>query len=77
MDKDRRVSLETIRGQFVYSVGTLHTTIREELKMGKICAKFVPRVKIRKKDTVMRAGMFELINSDPAVLDVLVTCVES
>ena len=44
MDKDHRVSTETIRAQFDVSVGTLHTIIREELKMRKICAKFVPRV---------------------------------
>ena len=41
MDKDRRVSIETISTQFDVSVGTVHTIIREELKMRKICAKFV------------------------------------
>ena len=44
MDKDRRVSIETISVQFDVSVGTVHTIIREELKMRKICAKFVSRV---------------------------------
>ena len=44
MDKDRCVSIETISVQFDVSVGTVHTIIREELKMRKICAKFVPRV---------------------------------
>ena len=43
MDKVRRVSIETITAQFDISVGTVHTIIREELKMRKICAKFVPR----------------------------------
>ena len=43
MDKDRCVSIETISAQFDVSVGTVHTIIREELKMQKICAKFVPR----------------------------------
>ena len=43
MDKDRRVSIETISAQFDVSVGTVHTIIHEELKMRKICAKFVPR----------------------------------
>ena len=43
MDKDRRVSIETISAQFDVSVGTIHTIIHEELKMRKICAKFVPR----------------------------------
>ena len=43
MDKDRRVSIETISAQFDVGVGTVHTIIREELKMWEICAKFVPR----------------------------------
>ena len=42
MDKDRCVSIETISAQFDTSVGIVHTIIREELKMQKICAKFVP-----------------------------------
>ena len=44
MDKDCRVSTETISAQFDVSVGTVDTIIREELKMRKICTKFVPRV---------------------------------
>ena len=44
MDKDRRMSIETISAQFDVSVGTVHTIICEELKMRKICEKFVPRV---------------------------------
>ena len=44
MDKDRRVSIETISAQFDVSAGTVHTIIREELKMQKICTKFVPMV---------------------------------
>ena len=55
MDKDRRVSMETISAQFDVSVGTIHTIIREELKMLRICAKFVLK-KIRKKDVFMTAG---------------------
>ena len=38
------MSIETIRAKFDVSVGTVHTIIREELKMRKICAKFVRRV---------------------------------
>ena len=77
MDKDRRVSIETIGAQFDVSVGTVHTIICEELKMRKICAKFVPRV-IREDQKARRCldsrEMVELINLDPAVLDALVTC---
>ena len=80
MDKDRRVSIETISAQFDVSVGTVHTIIREELKMRKICTKFVPRV-LREDQKERRCHnsreMIELINSDPAVLGGLVTCDES
>ena len=80
MDKDCRVSIETISAQFDVSVGTVHTIIRKELKMRKICAKFVSRV--LKEDQKERhchdnREMVEQINSDPAVLDALVTCDES
>ena len=80
MDKDCCVSIETISTQFDVSVGTLHTIIRKELKMWKICAKFVP--KVLREDQKERCchdsrEMVELINSDPAVLDALVTCDES
>ena len=79
-DKDCRVSIETIRAQFDVTVGTVHTIIREELNMRKICAKFVPRVlRDDQKERPCHDGkeMVELINSDPAVLDALVTCDES
>ena len=33
--QDHRVSIETISGQFDVSVATVHTIIREELKMGR------------------------------------------
>ena len=58
MNKDRRVSIETISAQFDVSVETLHTIIREELKMRRICAKFVPRVlrEDQKKKVVITAG---------------------
>ena len=80
MDKDRRVSIKTISAQSDGSVGTVHTIIREELKMRKICAKFAPRV-LREDQKESRCHesreMVELFNSDPAVLDALVTCDES
>ena len=80
MDEDRRVSIETISAQLDVSVGTVHTIICEELKIRKICAKFVPRV-LREDQKERRyhdsREMVEPINSDPAVLDALVTCDES
>ena len=76
MDKDCRVSIETISAQFDVSVRTVHRIIREALKMRKICAKFVPRV-LREDQKERRCHgsreMVELINSDPAVLDALLT----
>ena len=80
MDKDRRMSIEIISAQFDVSVGTVHTIIREELKMRKICAKFFPRVlRENQKERCYHDSreMVELINSDPAVLDALVTCDKS
>ena len=44
MNKDRCVSIETISAQFDVSVEIVHTIIHEELKLQKICAKFVPTV---------------------------------
>ena len=80
IDKDRHVSIETISVQFDVSVGTVYTIIRKELKMRKICVKFVPRV--LREDQKERhchnsREMVELINSDPAVLNAQVTCDES
>ena len=80
VDKDRRVFIETVSAQFDVSVGTVHTIIHEELQMQKICTKFVSRV--LREDQKERhchdsREMVELINSDPAVLDALVTCDES
>ena len=80
MDKDRCVSIETISAQFDVSVGTVHTIIRKELKMRKICARFVLMV-LREDQKQRRCHdsreMVELINSDAAVFDALVTCDES
>ena len=58
MDKDRRVCIEIISAQFDVSVGTVHTIIHEELKIRKICAKFVPTVlrEDQKESNVMTTG---------------------
>ena len=78
MDKDRRVSIETISAQFDVSVGTdNYSRGTEDMED---FAKFVPRV--LREDQKERCchdsrKMAELINSDPAVLDALVTCDES
>ena len=80
MDKDRSVSIEAISTQFDVSVGTVHTIIRHQLKMQKICMKFVSRV-LREDQKERRCHdsreIVGLINSDPAVFDALVTCDES
>ena len=80
IDKDRCVSIETISAQFDVSVGTVHTIIREELKKRNICVKFVLWM-LREDQKERRCHdsreMVELINSDPVVLDALVTCDES
>ena len=76
MNKDRRVSIETISAQFDVSVGTVHTIIHEELKMRKICAKFVPRLPWedeKERRCHDSREMVKLINSDSAVLDALLS----
>ena len=76
MDKDHHVSIETISAEFDISVGTAHIIICEELKMWKICTKFVPRMLREDQKERCRHDsreMVELINSDPAVLDALVS----
>ena len=71
MDKDRRVSIEV-------RVGSIHTVIREELKMQKICAKFVQRVlREDEKKRCCHDCRAALINPDLVVFDALVTCDES
>ena len=80
MEKDRRASIETISAQFDVSVGTVHTIICEELKIQKICTKFflrVPREDRNERRCHDSREMVELINSDSAVLDALVTFNES
>ena len=72
MDKDGRVSIETISAQFDVSEGTVHKIIREELKMRKICAKFVPkvlRVVLKERRCNDSREMVELNNSNTAVLN--------
>ena len=47
-----------ISAQFDDSVGTVHTIIREEMKMRKICAKFVPGVLREDQQGDGRANQF-------------------
>ena len=57
IDKDCRLSIEIISAPFNVSVGIIHTIIHEELKMQKICAKFVPRVLILVIDYLTKMGI--------------------
>ena len=57
MDKDHCVSIETISALFDVSLGTVHTIIREEPKMRKICPKFVPRVIILVTNYLTKIGI--------------------
>ena len=79
MDKDRRVSIETISAQFDVSVGTVHNYLRgteDSEDLCEVCLKGALRRSEKRRCHDSRE-MFELINSDPAVLDALVTCDES
>ena len=50
MDKDRRVSIETISAWFDVSVGTVHSIIRKELKMRKILSEVCRKVAQRRSE---------------------------
>ena len=67
MDKDRRVSIETISAQFDVSVGTIHTIIREELKMRKVVPR-VLRVDQKERRYQDNREMVKLINQMPQFL---------
>ena len=71
--------LETISAQFGVSVESVRTIIREELKMREICVTFVSKVLRDQNERRCHDSreMVELINSDPAVRDALVTFDES
>ena len=80
MDKGRCVFIETISAQFDVRVGTVHTIIREEMKIRKNCERFVPRVlreDLKERCCHDSREMVKLINADPAILDALVTCDKS
>ena len=79
-DKDSGVSIQTISAQFHVSLGTVHIIVREELKMRKICEKFVPRVHgedQKERRCYESREMVKLINSDPSVFYALMSCEES
>ena len=79
MDKDRRMSIEKINAQFDVSVGTVHTIISRGTEDAEDLSEVCPKGTQRRKERRCHDSreMVELINSDPAVLDVLVTCDES
>ena len=81
MDEDRRVSKETISTKFDVSMGTVHTIIHEQIKILKICVKFVPRV-FSKEQKERRHNdsreIVEFIDSiHPEILEAMVACDES
>ena len=61
IDEDRRVSIETISTQLDISMGTVHKIIHEELKMRKICSKFVPRVLSEEQKERHRSDSREMV----------------
>ena len=80
MDKDRRVSLETISTQFDVSVGTVHTIIRKELRYERFARTLSQGCseKIKKKDVVTTVGRWSSWSIQTLlVLDALMTCDES
>ena len=79
MDKDCRVSIETIRAQFDVSVGTVHNYSGGTEDTEDWCKVYprVPREHQIERCCHGSREMIELISSDPVFLDALVNCDES
>ena len=73
MDKDHRVTIETISAQFGNCTHNYLQGTEDAEDLREVCSKGAQRRSERKT----LSKMVELINSDPAVLDALVTCDES
>ena len=81
MEKDHHVSIETISAQFDVGVGTVHTIICEEIAedaedLHEVCPKGLREDQKERRCHDSRE-MVEPINSNPTVLDALVTRDES
>ena len=79
MNKDRHVFIETISAQFDVRVGTVHTIIHEKWRCGRFARSLSQDAQRDQKERRYHDSreMVEQINSDPTILDALVTCNES
>lgn len=77
---DRRLSVRDLATMTGISIGTVHSILTEDLKMSRICAKFVPKIldddqKERRKTCAQE--MLEQVDNDPDFLEMVVTGDES
>lgn len=78
--KDRRITVRMISIAVGISLGTVKTILTEDLKLHKVCAKFVP--KILSDDQIhfrveCCTDILGMIEADPDFLNKVVTCDES
>jgi hypothetical protein len=73
---DRRMTIVQIAAEVGLSVGSVHTILKEDLGMRRVCAKFVPRLlsvdQMECRKTIA-GDLFEQSTQDPSFLGKVVT----
>ena len=80
MLKDRRSSVRMISEAVGISVGTVDTILTNDLKLHKVCAKFVPKILSRDQRQFRVeccTNILQMIEADFEFLNNIVTCDES
>lgn len=78
--QDRRMSVRMISEAVGISIGTVDTILTEDLKLHKVCAKFVPKILSddqRQFRVECCTDILEMIEADSGFLNNVVTCDES
>jgi len=80
LDQDRRLSVREVAQELDLCKSTVHTIVTTNLAMRKVCARLVPKVlSDEQKERRVQASrdMLERVESDPNILDYVVTGDES
>ncbi|XP_066963193.1 histone-lysine N-methyltransferase SETMAR-like [Macrobrachium rosenbergii] len=78
--QDRRISVRMLSEAGGISIGTVETVLTEDLKLHKVCAKFVPKILSddqRQFRVECCTDILEMIEADSGFLNKVVTCDES
>ena len=78
--QDRRITVRMISEAVGISIGTVETVLAEDLKLHKVCAKFVPKIlSDDQRQFCMECctDILKMIEDDSGFLNKVVTCDES